>query len=812
VTQDLRYGLRLIAKSRGFTAVAVLSLGIGIGAATILFSFANAFLFRPLYADQGHDLVEVFTSSARGSLYNGNSWLDYQDYAAQAGVFSGLAAFDGARASFSDSDRPDMVQGMIVSGNYFEVLGLKPALGRFFLPGEADAAASQPVVVLGHDMWARRFNADPAILGRAVGLNGHASTVIGVAPPGFGGTSFDYSASFFVPATMEALMRPDERFVPSRGGRIFSLLGRLKPGMSISQAQAALDLLAAQLHRAYPEDWKSADGRGRRITVLPELEARHATAGLGMVRWLFLSVMAGVLTLLGIACVNVATVLMARASTRRKEIAVRLALGASRGRIVRQLLTECALLAVAGGALGVWIAHSGGRLFERFRMDGMPPFDLTLDVRILVFAIGASALTVILFGLAPALQTTKIGVNAELKGMAPALRVRRLRIGLRDGLVVTQVAVSLVLTVVAGLLLRSVYESRTADPGFRRDDIVNIGVDLSTLPGGPDAHAAFYREAVDAVKALPGVDGVALAGLVPLSGSNMQYEFLLGAGDDATRILPYVNVVGPGYFRMLDIAVRSGREFTGADVNGGPPVALVNDVMAQRYWQGAALGKTLRVEETGETVDVVGVVRGVADMDFNGEVRPMVFLCAGQRYRARMTLHVRSEAPASAIGPALERALHEINRTAALTPARTMHDHIAFATLGQRIGGAGAAATGVLELSLAIMALYGVIAYSAAQRMREIGLRMALGAPAASVTRLVMHHGLVLSAVGVAIGGVVAIAMGPALQSLLIGVSPLDPATLVLSMLLMIGAGTAASYLPARRAMRVDPMTALRAE
>jgi predicted permease len=810
---DIRYGLRLIRKAPAFSAVAIASLAIGIGASTVLFSFANSFLFRPVRAASPEQLVRIFTSDFEGPphIFGGSSYPDYESFR-ELPVFSGVLAWSRAKATLSDRERPDVVSGFLVSGNYFDVLGLRASRGRFFRAEENQTPGTHPVVVLSHDAWRRRFSADSDIVGRVIELNGQPFTVIGVGPPEFVGTSIEFAADFFVPAMMQQVISPGSDPFRDRRARAMIVLGRLKDGVTLSQANAALQVAAAQLLQEDPAVWRDRTGRGRVITALPETAARFAGSGPGTVASIYSGVIAGVVVLLGIACVNVATVLLARAAVRQKEIAVRLAMGASRWRLVRQLLTECALLATAGGALGLMLAQWVAALVLRFRPDEAPVFDLTLDYRILLFAIAASLLTVVLFGLAPALQTTRPDLHAELKSTLRGIRVRGLRFGLRSGLVVIQVALSLALMIGAALMLRSAHAGQAMDPGFRRADVLSLGIDLSTVPDRLGARARFYQEAVQAAAAVPGVERVALAALVPMDGSNIQTTIRIATGDSVTSTSPDVNMVGPGYFALLDIPVTRGREFTDADRGSSLPVALVNETLARYYWNGDPVGKSFIDDASGEQFHIVGVVRDLRHRSFGEEPMPMVYFSAAQHSRQRMTLHMRTAAPPGAIAPALQRALHEIDRTAGLTPVKTMHEYFDGVTLPHRLGGAAAIATAGLELALAVMALYGVIAFAASQRRQEIGLRMALGASRSSVIGLIMRDGLLLTGVGVAVGLGVALIGGAAVGSMLIGIGPADPVSFGAAVLLLVLVGAAASYVPARRASGVDPSIALRSE
>jgi macrolide transport system ATP-binding/permease protein len=812
LAQDLRYGLRVMAKSRGFSAVAILSLAVGIGASTVLFSFANAFVFRPLNAASPSGLLQVFTSSSRGTRHGGSSYPDYQDFRHRTSVFSGLMASTRVSATLSDAERADLIEGVLVSDGYFEVLGLRPSRGRFFLPEENRTPLAHPVVVLSYDAWVRRFGSDPEIVGRIIELNGHAFTVVGVGPTKFSGTSFDAAADFFAPIMMQQAITPGPDLTRNRRARAFTVYGRLRDGVTRAQADAALGVLAAQLFLHEPAAWTDQNGRSRVVTILPELAARMAGTGPGAVAALLSSMMAAVAGLLTIACVNVATVLLGRAAARRKEIAVRLALGASRRRVVQQLLTECGLLAAAGGTLGLLLAQWVAALFVRFRPDEAPAFDLSVDYRVFLFTVSASAVAVLLFGLAPALQTTRTDVNAELKESSPVLRVRRWRIGLRDALVVVQVALSVAFLIGGSLLYRSVRAGQTEDPGFRREGVLNVGINLSTIATSQEAYARFYRDAVRAVSALPGIDRVAVASLVPLDGSNRGMKLDFSDSGSTFSAWPDVNVVGAGYFALMDIPLLRGRECDSSDHPGAPRVAVVNESFAQHLGKNQAVGRIFKDADDDTRFQIVGIVRDLRHRSFAEKPLAMVYFCADQQYDARMTLHLRTAAPSAAVGAEVLRTLHDINRAAALTAAETMTAYIDRVTMPQRLGGLAAAATAFLELALAVMALYGVIVYATSRRTREIGVRMALGATVGSVTRLVMRDGLVLGALGVCLGAVLALATGPLLASLLIGIGPTDPVSFGGAAVLLLIVAAVASYLPARRAARVDPVQALRSE
>ncbi len=806
--QDLRYGLRMIAKGPGFSAVAVVSLAVGIGSATVLFSFANAWLFRPLPVADPEHLVEVFTGSSGGAPRGGSSYPDFEDFRG-SGVFAGLAASMRVRATLTDAERADMFHGLLVSGDYFDVLGLRPFRGRFFQKDESPDA--DPVVVLSHDAWQRRYGGDNSVIGSTIRINARPFTLIGIGPPRFSGPGFDHAAEFFVPVMMlGAIGSGDSDVLRDRRSRAFTLLGRLADGVTVTEADAALRVLSAQLFRQYPVEWANRAGRARSVTIMRELDAR---ARPGEAMGVLGAMIAAVVLLVGIACVNVATVLLARAATRRKEMALRLALGASRPRVVRQLLTECALLAVAGGALGLLLAQTSAALFARFRPNEAPAFDLTVDYRVALFSAATSMLAVLFFGLAPALQTTRADVTREMKDREPVVRTRRFRFGLRDVLVVVQIATSLVLVLGAALMVRSLRAVGTEDLGFRRYGIVNVAVDLSTSASrGPDLSEAFVRDALRAVKGLPGVQTAAFAGLVPLDGSTRHHGIEVQlAGRTVTESVD-VNSVSSGYFRMLELPLVQGREFGDVDRAGSPPVAVINEAMAARFWGTSALGSTFRDPDTGDTIEVVGIVRDFRHRFFTESPRPMAWFPVSQQPVQRGTLHIVTQEAPAAIGPALRDVLRTLEPAMGLQGPATMQDYVEFVTLPQRISGGAAAALGLLELGLAAMALYGVIAFTVARRTREIGIRVALGASSRSVARMIMRDGLVLAVSGIVLGVLASFAAAPAFASLLIGIGPADPVSVGVAAVVILLVAATASYVPARRALRVDPSVALRTE
>ena len=810
--KDVRHAVRMLARSPGVSAIAVASLAVGIGASAAIFSFANAFLFRPLHAENASELVEVFTSGFEGSRYGGSSYEDYEDFRDRGRVFRGLLAATRAHATLGHRGRPERVTGVLVSANYFDVLGLQPSRGRFFASDENRTPGTHPVVVLSHYGWQRWFGSDPDIVGRPVRLNGLPFRVVGIGPAGFSGTNLEYAVEFFVPVMMQSAVSPDAGDARDRHVRVFTILGRLRAGATMAEANAALGTLAGQLAQEHPEAWRDQSGRPRVVTVLPEGEARLARMDPGTAAWILTSVFGAVAGILGVACVNVATMLVARGATRRKEMAIRQAMGASRGRLVGQLLVECALLGGAGCALGLALAEWTALLFDRLRPPELPALDLTADYRVLAFAIGTCLLTVVVFGLAPALATTRPDVHSTLKNVERTARIRRLRFGLREGLVVVQVAASVALIAAAALLVRSLFASRFEDPGFRRDGLMLVGMDLSTANLTRQSRARLYRDAVGAVASFPGVEAVTLAALVPMDGRTWNEHITVESDGSSAPGLPDVNVVGPGYFAMMGIPLLRGREFTPLDREGAPPVAIVNEAMAERFWQGDAIGRVFRAAGRNADVRVVGVILNVRHRSFDEAPRPMVYFPADQSDVDEMTLHLQTRVPVASLETAIVGALGDVGPVAALSAPRTMTAHMEVVTMPQRAGGLAAAAAGLVELALAVMALYGVVAFAVAQRAREIALRVALGAENAAVTRLIMRDALAPAAAGIALGIALALGVAQGARSLLIGIGPADPVSYIAAAALVLVVAVAASYVPARRALGIDPNIVLKSE
>ncbi|HXG68899.1 MAG TPA: ABC transporter permease [Blastocatellia bacterium] len=830
--QDLRYGLRMLRTSPGFTLIAVFSLALGIGANTSIFSIVNAVLLRPLPVAEPEQLVFVFNGS-RSSPYSTSSYPDYVDYRDRNEVFSDLFAYGGISVSLSRDDLPEQVSGLIVTGNYFDALGVRAALGRTFLPEENQTPGAHPVVVIGHGLWQRRFGGAPDVIGQQLTLNGHSFTIVGVAPAGFNGVEVFEAYDLYVPMMMQALVRPprggfsgemNPDLLARRGAGWLSIVGRLKPGVTIEQAQAAMTTIAGQLEQAYPDT-----NRGRIATLFPvnKVDPRAYTQLLSVAALL----MAVVAMVLLIACANVANLLLARASARRKEIAMRLALGASRLRIVRQLLTESILLSALGGLVGLLLA-----VWTIDVLKTTPPpegifsftLDYRLDGRVLGFTLVLSLLTGIIFGLAPALQATRPDLVPALKDDSSGTGQYNRRFSLRNLLVVAQVALSLVLLIGAGLFLRSLRQAQGIDPGFDAEKVLTASLNINLLRYTKAQGKEFYRRVIEQVEALPGVEAASLARVVPMSGGGRTNSLLIegqtgpdnvsrsegtGSPDENPHTVS-TNVIGLNYFKTMGIPLLRGRDFTAQDGEEAPGVVIVNEAFVQRHFAGEdPLGKRLSFRGSrGPWMEIVGVVRDSKYRTLGETPTPFAYQPVAQQHETGMTLHVRAASDPLSIAAAVRREVQALEKNLPLTDLQPLTALISSSLYPARMGAALLGVFGLLALTLAAAGLYGVLSYAVSRRTREIGIRMALGAQTGNVLRLVLKDGMTLVIVGIALGWTAAAFVTQLIASFLYGISPMDAATFAVIPMMLALVALLASYLPARRATKVDPMVALRYE
>jgi predicted permease len=818
--QDLRYGARLLLKSPGFTLVAALSLALGIGANTTIFTLINAVLLHPLPVEDPSQLVSVWTSDERNAG-NGafgflqTSALNYRDYRDKNEVFSGLAAHQGIPLNISGgTGDPQQVFGEIVTGNFFDVLGAKPLIGRGFRLEEDRTPGAALVTVLGYGEWQKRFGGDPGLVGRTITLNGQAFTVIGIMPKEFKGTNAIGAPALWVPymtypQTTSGFFRES---IDSRRALVFNMTGRLKSGVTLKQAEANLKTIGTQLAREYPND-----NQGRNVTLIP---LAQATVNPGFRNNI---VMAGglLMTIVGlvllIACANVANLLLARASVRQKEIAVRLSLGASRSRLIMQLLTEGTLLALLGGAVGLLLAYWAQDLLWSFR----PPFlqadaiDLHPDLRVLLFTIGISLVTGVIFGLAPAIQASRPDLVVELKERSGAPAGSNRIFSLRNCLVAAQVALSLIALIGAGLFLRSMQNAQRTNPGFDADHLASISFDLGAQGYTEERGRQFQRTVLERAASVPGVSGATLAGSVPLFNGGFARTVFLEGQDTTDRRsgkLVQIDVVGPKFLETFGIPLMRGRAFSESDQPNTPAVVIVNETMAKRFWPDQdAVGKRFKFFGQNYFSLVVGVAKD-SKYNFIGEgPTPYIYQPLSQAYQPQVSLIVKAAQPSSVLGT-VRAEVQQLNRNLPLTGIFTLPEIFDQALWAPKMGASLLAIFAALSLLLAVIGIYGVMAYSVSQRTRELGIRMALGASRRDVVRMVVWQGLRLTLMGVAIGLVASFFATRLITTMLFDVSATDAVTFIIVPLVLAAAALGASYLPALRATRIDPMVALRYE
>jgi predicted permease len=802
--QNLRYGLRQLRRNPGFSLVGAAIIALGIGATTVIFSVVYAVLLKPLPVDAPDRLVEVM--EIRGDLPVGSvSYPHFQAYREGTGGLIGMGAFDSGEIDFHGGEQAETLLGTYVTSDHFDLLGLVPSGGRFFSPDEEQTGVPVPVAVISHALWQGRLGGEPDVVGRTVRLNSRPLTIIGVAPEGFTGLVTGLRTDVWVPIPMYAELNPgSDIYRPDRHSWLV-MFGRLAPGTSTAAVQARLGATARELSERSDRELGLTGVTVARYSGIPGPEATSIRLFLGL-----LLGTAGLVLL--IACVNVAGMLLARATTRRREVGIRLALGAGRRRLVGQLLTESTLLFLAGGLGGILLALWLADLVTQF--PAALPVEIALDVspdlRVLAFGIVLSLATGLLFGLLPALQASRPGVVPALKDGGG---VTWSRSRLRSAFVVGQISVSLLLLITAGLLVRSFQSSLAVDPGMDPEGVVVASLNIAPHGYDQEEGLRFYEQYADRLRALPGVQSVSLAGMVPLGfDQNVLRVQIPGhqpPGDRDYYVVDF-NVVGPEYFSTLRIALQ-GREFSWVDGPDTPGVVIINRTMADRFWPGGdALDAFITI--SGQERRIVGIAAEGRYGSLHEEPIPFVFLPFGQEYAPGMTLHVRSS---EAMGPVASMMRNELRAMDANVPLRSpaaLADRIRISLLPQRMGATLIGIFGLLGLLLAAVGLYGVLAYTVSQRTRELGVRIALGAGSGDILRLVLRQGALLLVLGLACGLVLSLAATRALGGLLAGVSATDPTTFLGVSFFLGATALLASYLPARRATKVDPMVALRSE
>ena len=815
--QDIRYGVRMLTKNPGVTAVAVLTLALGIGANAAIFSGVSAFVLRPLPVPDPQQLVRPMEFAEDRGTSDEISYPDFVDYRNQATVFEAISAEDMVPVALDSENQSDVIWGQAVSGSYFDVVRIKPIMGRTFLPEEDNAVGANSVVVMGHSLWQRRFGSDPNIVGKTIRLSNRGFQVIGVAPQSFTGSKFALSMDFWIPMAMVEDLRRSPGLLASRDSHWMNVLGRLKPGVTLDQASAELKSIAARLNQAYPNERASntsakvtteMDGRWGEATTVMKSAGAIAMAIVGLI--------------LLIACANVANLMLARAAARRKEIGIRLALGASRVRLIRQLLTESLLLSLFGGALGLLLAFWVTDLMHGF----VPVLQYTIvdnffaiDSRALVFTLAISLATGFIFGLAPAWHSSNPDVVPVLKGdLDSGQRGKRRRLSLRPTLVVVQVALSLAVLVCGGLFIKSFRKAQTMDPGFATKDAVIATLDPELIGYDAERSRNFYRQAIERASTLPGVEAAAAARLLPLGDSSNSNGPILKEGETLARGSAgrtiMTNVISAGYFRAMQIPLVDGRDFDDRDHLKSQRVVIINQEMAETLWPGeSAVGKRILIgTDSREPIEVVGVVKTGKYRNLAEDPKPYFYYPMTQRRPASMNLVMRTSVDPRGLAGSIRKEMQKIDRAVPISSVKTMTEHLTYALWAPNMAASFSLAFGVLAILLSAVGLYSVMAYVVSQRTREVGIRMALGANRADVMKMITVQGMRLAVIGVVIGLLLSLGLARALSSLLIGVRGYDVTTFVIVSGLLVLVAFVACYLPARRATKIDPLVALRYE
>lgn len=817
LTQDLRHGGRMLRKNPGFTMVAVLTLALGIGANTAIFSVINAVLFRPLPVEAAHELVDVYNASPGEMFeYAPLAYPDYIDFRDNNKTLSGLLGFAPNFLALERNGESEMISVEAVTGNYFDVLGVKPVLGRTFDTDQDKTPGGNPFVVLSYTTWQQKFGGDPAVVGKTVRLNGNLLTIVGVAPRNFFGLMRGLSPGLWIPVTMDATLHLGDP-LEDRGSQWLFVTGRLKPGTSAAQTRAEIRTIADRLVQQYPKTNKNRTAEilpASQVKIMPEVDgALYATSYV---------VLAFVGLILLIACANLAGMLLARASVRRKEIALRLALGAGRFRLIRQLLTESLLLSLLGGALGLLLTMLFDGAVSRALQEmhlGVPVqigLGLNLDIRVFAFTLMAVSGATLLFGLVPAFKASDVTLNAGLKEETGGAGGGRSKHRMLKFLVVGQVAMSLLLLICAGLSLRSMRNAFRVDPGFKADGVIAASFYPSLAGLKTEQAAAFYKELSERIRSMPGVQSVGLGERLPLTFA-IQVSRCAPQGKDTGPIEQWSYVdksgAGPGYFQTMQIQILQGREFAEKDTSSAPLVVIVNQTLANLFWPGQdAIGRKVRFGADDKYSEVVGVARDGKYRTLGEQGRPFVYRPVEQQGNPDLTLLARVAGDPRPVFTALREGAREIDSKVPVMQLQSLEERISVSLLLPRAGASLFGMLGMLGLVLAAVGLYGVIAYTTSQRTHEIGIRMALGAKPREILRLILRQGLILAGAGIAAGLAGALAMTRVLSVMLYGISATDTLTFAGISFFLLLVSVLASYLPAQRAMRVDPMVALRHE
>jgi predicted permease len=804
--RDLRYAVRTLRHTPLFTAVAIVTLALGIGANTTVFTFVENILLSSLPVHDPQTLVALNWGDTISMSYP-----NYVDLRDGNTAFSNLAAYRFVPLSISIHTRDNVrVWGYETTGNYFEMLGVQPLLGRFFGPADDDKPGAHPVLVISHRLWQSRFNADPNIVGRAVKINGFPFTIVGVAPPSFSGTELVVAADYWVPLSMESQIEPGDDWLRYRTSQNIWTMGRLKPGVSHTQAEANLDQIAKQLASTYPD---IVNPRARFHLSRPGLIGQNLRGPITRFGAILMGIAGAALLL---ACINLAGMLLARASDRHREIGIRLALGASRFQLVRQLMTESLLLAVCGGLLGYAIAAGACRLFSFWRLEVDFPFNTTLqpDALVLCFTAAVALSTTLLFGLAPALQAMRTDVLPSLKSEPAFNRFRRLSI--RDLLLAAQIALSVVLVISSVLVVRSLQHALNLNLGFKPEGAVSVSFDLRVKGYTEENSRRFDTRLLAEVSSLPGIESAGIINSLPLNLIS-DTEFIMRADrpmpKPSERRVAFTYNISPGYLRAAGTRLLLGRDVNSRDRESGRPVALVNDALARLlFGDDNPLGRHIRLNlnPADPGVEIVGVVETGKYRSLSEAPSSAVFLPVAQSGTGFTTVVVRTPLESGAATKLLRKAVLDLNPELTLFNVGALKDQLALPLFPARIAAIVLGVFGLLAIVLAATGLFALMAYTVSRRTREIGIRMALGAHPLQVFWSVFRRTFVLCAAGISIGTIITLAAGGLLSAVLYGVSPRDPATYAIALLLMLLVALLASWNPAARAIHIDPARTLR--
>jgi predicted permease len=824
--RDLRHAIRSFRKSPGFLAIVILTLGLGIGANAAIFSLMDQILLRPLPVHDPASLVLLDGPGAfMGRTMNAMtfSYPMYKDFRDRNEVFTGVLARFPLAMTAVWRGASERANGELVSGNYFDVLGVQPALGRVLNEADDRTPGAHPVAVLSYGYWQRRFGGDPGVLNQTISVNGHPLSIVGVTERRFTGIQIGQSVDIMVPIMMKAQMTPTWNDLDNRRSRWLTVMARLKPGVSATQADAAMNVIYRQINEQEIKDIPNASESFRKRFTSKHLDVLPGRKGVSDLRREFSTPLIVLMSMVGvvllISCANVANLLLARTTARQKEISLRLALGANRARIVKQQLVESGLLAAAGTAVGLVFAWWTGAVL----IGALPgdPASRALssdpDVRVILFALAVGVLTAFVFGIVPALQATRVTVTSAMKEDSGSVTGGGRQARLRRALVIGQVALSMLLLAGAGLFARSLYNLKNVDPGFRVDDLIAFSIDPSLSGYDGDRLTALYRRVQEELTAVPGVHSVSMSETGALSGNDWSMTIRVDGyqpkeGEDMN---PSVDGVGPRYFETMGIPLIAGREFTERDVKGAPRVAVINETMAKYFFSGSSpIGRRLGFGRGSATdIEIVGVAKDVRSLELRDRAPRFIYIPYAQDESVtQLTYYVRAAQGSSSTGTAVRQAVQRIDANLPIFDMKSMQVQVDESLFVERMVAMLSVAFGALAALLAAIGLYGVMSYAVTRRTREIGIRMALGAERGRVLWLVLREVAIMAAVGIAAGLGGALWLTRQVQAQLFGLAPSDPATLAGAGLLLALIAIAAGYLPARRAATIDPIVSLRSE